>query len=120
MSKLRFDALRASMSRKPVKVKENSRRSAIYGSNVFSLPLMQTFLPNSTFKKLLVSIEKNQTISRDIADQIAVAMKDWSISKGVTHYTHWFQPLTGSTAEKHDAFFETTSSGLGIEQYSLK
>ena len=66
MSKLRFDALRASMSRKPVKVKENSRRSAIYGSNVFSLPLMQTFLPNSTFKKLLVSIEKNQTISRDI------------------------------------------------------
>ena len=117
MSKLRFDALRASMSRKPVKVKENSRRSAIYGSNVFSLPLMQTFLPNSTFKKLLVSIEKNQTISRDIADQIAVAMKDWSISKGVTHYTHWFQPLTGSTAEKHDAFFETTSSGLGIEQF---
>ena len=117
MSKLRFDALRASMSRKPVKVKENSRRSAIYGSNVFSLPLMQTFLPNSTFKKLLISIEKNQTISRDIADQIAVAMKDWSISKGVTHYTHWFQPLTGSTAEKHDAFFETTSSGLGIEQF---
>ena len=56
MSKLRFDALRASMSRKPVKVKENSRRSAIYGSNVFSLPLMQTFLPNSTFKKLLISI----------------------------------------------------------------
>ena len=117
MSKLRFDALRTSMSRKPVKVKENSRRSAIYGSNVFSLPLMQTFLPNSTFKKLLISIEKNQTISRDIADQIAVAMKDWSISKGVTHYTHWFQPLTGSTAEKHDAFFETTSSGLGIEQF---
>ena len=117
MSKLRFDALRTSMSRKPVRVKENSRRSAIYGSNVFSLPLMQTFLPNSTFKKLLISIEKNQTISRDIADQIAVAMKDWSISKGVTHYTHWFQPLTGSTAEKHDAFFETTSSGLGIEQF---
>ena len=117
MSKLRFDALKASMSRKPVKVNENSRRSTIYGSNVFSLPLMQTFLPNSTFKKLLISIEKNQTISRDIADQIAVAMKDWSISKGVTHYTHWFQPLTGSTAEKHDAFFETTSSGLGIEQF---
>jgi len=117
MSKLRFDALKASMSRKPVKVRENSRRSAIYGSNVFSLPLMQTFLPNSTFKKLLISIEKNQTISRDIADQIAVAMKEWSISKGVTHYTHWFQPLTGFTAEKHDAFFETTSSGLGIEQF---
>ena len=117
MSKLSFDALKASMSRKPVKVNENSRRSTIYGSNVFSLPLMQTFLPNSTFKKLLISIEKNQTISRDIADQIAVAMKDWSISKGVTHYTHWFQPLTGSTAEKHDAFFETTSSGLGIEQF---
>lgn len=117
MSTLRFDALKASMNRNPIKVDENSKRSLIFGTNVFSLPVMQSYLPKSTFSKLLTAIEKNQAISREIADQIAAAMKDWAISKGVTHYTHWFQPLTGSTAEKHDAFFEISSSGLVIEQF---
>ena len=123
MSKLRFDALKASMSRKPVKVNENSRRSTIYGSNVFSLPLMQTFLPNSTFKKLLISIEKNQTISRDIADQIAVAMKDWSISKGVTQYklisslgaTETY-PFIGSS----EIITDITSTGKTLEDNNLR
>ena len=117
MSTLRFDALKASMNRNPIKVAENSKRSLIFGTNVFGLPVMQSYLPKSTFAKLLTAIEKNQAISREIADQIATAMKDWAISKGVTHYTHWFQPLTGSTAEKHDAFFEISSSGLVIEQF---
>ena len=117
MSTLRFDALKASMNRNPIKVDENSKRSLIFGTNVFGLPVMQSYLPKSTFTKLLTAIEKNQTISREIADQIAAAMKDWAISKGVTHYTHWFQPLTGATAEKHDAFFEISSSGLVIEQF---
>jgi len=105
------------MNRNPIKVAENSKRSLIFGTNVFGLPVMQSYLPKSTFAKLLTAIEKNQAISREIADQIATAMKDWAISKGVTHYTHWFQPLTGSTAEKHDAFFEISSSGLVIEQF---
>ena len=117
MSTLRFDALKASMNRNPIKVDENTKRSLIFGTNVFGLPVMQSYLPKSTFTKLLTAIEKNQTISREIADQIAAAMKDWAISKGVTHYTHWFQPLTGATAEKHDAFFEISSSGLVIEQF---
>ena len=117
MSTLRFDALKASMNRNPIKVDENSKRSSIFGTNVFGLTVMQSYLPKSTFTKLLTAIEKNQTISREIADQIAAAMKDWAISKGVTHYTHWFQPLTGATAEKHDAFFEISSSGLVIEQF---
>ena len=117
MSKLRFDALKASMNRTPIKVIESTKRSSIFGTNVFTLPIMQSYLPKSTFKNLLTAIDKNQTINRDIADQIAVAMKDWAISKGVTHYTHWFQPLTGATAEKHDAFFEISSSGLVIEQF---
>ena len=117
MSTLRFDALKASMNRNPIKVDENSKRSLIFGTNVFGLTVMQSYLPKSTFKKLLTAIEKNQAISREIADQIAAAMKDWAISKGVTHYTHWFQPLTGATAEKHDAFFEISSSGLVIEQF---
>lgn len=117
MSTLRFDALKASMNRNPIKVDENSKRSLIFGTNVFGLSVMQSYLPKSTFTKLLTTIEKNQAISREIADQIAAAMKDWAISKGVTHYTHWFQPLTGATAEKHDAFFEISSSGLVIEQF---
>ena len=105
------------MNRNPIKVDENSKRSLIFGTNVFGLSVMQSYLPKSTFTKLLTTIEKNQAISREIADQIAAAMKDWAISKGVTHYTHWFQPLTGATAEKHDAFFEISSSGLVIEQF---
>lgn len=117
MSTLRFDALKASMNRSPIKVDENSKRSLIFGTNVFGLTVMQSYLPKSTFTRLLTAIEKNQAISREIADQIAAAMKDWAISKGVTHYTHWFQPLTGATAEKHDAFFEISSSGLVIEQF---
>ena len=117
MSTLRFDALKASMNRSPIKVDENSKRSLIFGTNVFGLNVMQSYLPKSTFTKLLTAIDKNQAISREIADQIAAAMKDWAISKGVTHYTHWFQPLTGATAEKHDAFFEISSSGLVIEQF---
>ena len=117
MSTLRFDALKASMNRNPIKVDENSKRSLIFGTNVFGLTVMQSYLPKSTFTKLLTAIEKNQAIGREIADQIAVSMKDWAISKGVTHYTHWFQPLTGATAEKHDAFFEISPSGLVIEQF---
>ena len=117
MSTLRFDALKTSMNRTPVKYDVDINRSSIYGSNVFDIHKMQNFLAKTTYKKLLETINKNHTIQRDVADQIAVAMKEWAISKGATHYTHWFQPLTGSTAEKHDAFFEITNSGQGIEQF---
>ena len=120
MSTLRFDALKTSMNRTPVKYDVDINRSSIYGSNVFDIHKMQNFLTKTTYKKLLETINKNHTIQRDIADQIAVAMKEWAISKGATHYTHWFQPLTGSTAEKHDAFFEITNSGQGIEQFEGK
>ena len=120
MSTLRFDALKTSMNRMPVKHDIDINRSSIYRSNVFDLNKMENFLAKTTFKKLLETINKNHTIERDIADQIAVAMKEWAISKGATHYTHWFQPLTGSTAEKHDAFFEITNSGQGIEQFEGK
>ncbi|MAR98612.1 MAG: glutamine synthetase type III [Formosa sp.] len=120
MSTLRFDALKTSMNRTPVKYDVDINRSSIYGSNVFDIHKMQNFLAKTTYKKLLETINKNHTIQRDIADQIAVAMKEWAISKDATHYTHWFQPLTGSTAEKHDAFFEITNSGQGIEQFEGK
>ena len=120
MSTLRFDALKTSMNRTPVKYDVDINRSSKYGSNVFDIHKMQNFLTKTTYKKLLETINKNHTIERDIADQIAVAMKEWAISKGATHYTHWFQPLTGSTAEKHDAFFEITNRGQGIEQFEGK
>ena len=117
MSTLRFHALKTSMNRIPVHVEENSKRSDLFGSNVFGFAAMRSSLPKATFKNLSKSIDKNQAIGRDIADQIATAMKEWAMAKGVTHYTHWFQPLTGATAEKHDAFFETIGSGGGIEQF---
>lgn len=117
MSTLRFHSLKASMDREPIIVNDDLTRSSIFGTNVFSLAVMQTYLSKSTYERLIFSVEKNQAIDRDIADQIASAMKQWSTSKGVTHYTHWFQPLTGNTAEKHDAFFETNDMNKGIEQF---
>ncbi len=117
MSTLRFHALKSSMNRTSISVQEDSKRSLVYGSNVFGNTAMRSSLPKATFKNLATAIEKNQTISRDIADQIATAMKEWAMAKGVTHYTHWFQPLTGATAEKHDAFFETVGPGEAIEQF---
>ena len=117
MSTLRFDALKASMNRGPIEVNEQSKRSQLFGANVFGFSAMETSLPKATYNNLLTAIEKNQTINRDIADQIANAMKEWALSKGATHYTHWFQPLTGATAEKHDAFFETTAPGQAIERF---
>jgi len=105
------------MNRASISVQEDSKRSIDYGSNVFGNAAMRSSLPKATYKNLATAIEKNQTISRDIADQIATAMKEWAMAKGVTHYTHWFQPLTGATAEKHDAFFETVGPGEAIEQF---
>jgi glutamine synthetase len=117
MSTLRFHALNESLNRKPLKIKENERRSAIFGSNVFNETTMRQTLTKDAYKGVNNAIEKGTKINRNIADQISSAMKDWALSKGVTHYTHWFQPLTGATAEKHDAFFETIDNGLAIEKF---
>jgi glutamine synthetase len=75
-------------------------------------------MPKEAFESVKNAIEKGEKINLSVADQVATAMKSWSISKGATHYTHWFQPLTGSTAEKHDGFFEPTSDGFAIEKFS--
>ena len=117
MSTLRFHALKESLNRKPLKVKEDTRRSEIFGANVFNQATMRQSLTKDAYKSVIAAIEKGSKIDRNIADQISSAMKDWALSKGVTHYTHWFQPLTGATAEKHDAFFETIGNGLAIEKF---
>ena len=117
MSTLRFHALKQSLDRTPTSVAKEAKRSEIFGANVFGFKTMQQFLTKEAFKSLMKAINKGDKISRSIADQIASSMKDWAMAKGVTHYTHWFQPLTGATAEKHDAFFETIGNGEALERF---
>jgi len=117
MSTLRFFAIKETLNRKPVEIREEKRRSEIFGQNVYDSKKMRQTLTDDAFKSLSNAINKGGKIDRAIADQIASAMKDWALSKGVTHYTHWFQPLTGATAEKHDAFFETIENNGSIEKF---
>ncbi|MBU2927384.1 glutamine synthetase III family protein [Winogradskyella psychrotolerans] len=117
MSTLRFHAVKASLKRKPIKIKEQKRRSEIFGENVFNEVSMRQYLTKTALNSVLEAIEKGTKINRLVADHISTGMKEWAISKGATHYTHWFQPLTGATAEKHDAFFETIGDGLAIEKF---
>nr|WP_299035492.1 glutamine synthetase III [uncultured Tenacibaculum sp.] len=111
MSVLRFSALQEILHRETVVVEENERRSELFGKNVFNEQAMRQHMTKEAYQSVMDAIEFGTKIDRTTADQIAVSMKDWALSKGATHYTHWFQPLTGSTAEKHDAFFETVDGG---------
>ncbi len=117
MSTLRFHALKESFAHKPIPVEETLKRSEIFGKNVFNENTMRQYLTKDAFIGVMSAIQDGSKIKRSIADQVASSMKDWALSKGVTHYTHWFQPLTGSTAEKHDAFFETIEGGMAIEKF---
>ncbi len=117
MSTLRFKALSETFNRKPVPVSEPERRSEIFGKNVFNEHAMRQYLTKDSFKSVMEAVVKGTKIDRNIADHISTGMKEWAINKGATHYTHWFQPLTGATAEKHDAFFETVEGGLAIEKF---
>ena len=111
MATLRFQALDKATSRKPVSFEETGRKSEIFGSNVFGDKAMRQFLTPDAYKAVKSAIELGTKIDRKIADYVAMGMKEWALTKNVTHYTHWFQPLTGTTAEKHDAFFETSMDG---------
>ena len=111
MATLRFQALDKATSRKPVSFEETARKSEIFGSNVFGDKAMRQFLTPDAYKAVKNAIEQGTKIDRKIADYVAMGMKEWALTKNVTHYTHWFQPLTGTTAEKHDAFFETSMDG---------
>lgn len=119
MSNLRFQSVEAAASRKNASLKvETKKATEIYGKNVFSIAKMKEYLPKNSYKELAQAIEEGSAISRDLAEHISQAMKSWSLSNGATHYTHWFQPLTGSTAEKHDAFFEPDDNGEAIEKFT--
>jgi glutamine synthetase len=117
MSTLRFHAIKESMTRKPVFIEEKERRSSIFGANVFNEASMRQYLTKEAYKSVMDAVQYGTKIDRIVADHISTGMKEWAISKGATHYTHWFQPLTGATAEKHDAFFETIGNGLAIEKF---
>ena len=117
MATLRFRAINEALNRKPIPVEEPARRSAIFGKNVFNELAMRQFLSKDSYNSVIDATVNGSKINRNIADHISTGMKEWAITKGATHYTHWFQPLTGSTAEKHDAFFETTEDGQAIEKF---
>lgn len=92
----------------------------IFGANVFNDEAMQVYLPKAVFKKLKKTIEDGLELDNDIADSVAHGMKAWAIDRGATHYTHWFQPLTGVTAEKHDSFISAPKNGKVIMEFSAK
>ncbi len=101
MSTLRFNAIEASNNRKPLEIKIPKKLSQLFNENVFSEDTMREYLSKDAFNEIKSAKLKGTKIQRELAEQIAVALKDWALSKGATHYTHWFQPLTGITAEKH-------------------
>lgn len=111
MSTFRFSALKETAGRKPVFVEKLEKKSIIFGNNVFNDKAMRQFLTPDAYKAVQSAIQHGTKIDRNIAEYVAMGMKEWALNKGVTHYTHWFQPLTGTTAEKHDAFFETSMDG---------
>ena len=121
MSKMRFFALKELMNRKPIEVNLPSKNlSDYYSSLVFDKKTMQEYLPKEAYTAVVEASENGKPISRDKADLIANAMRNWAKGFGVTHYTHWFQPLTDGTAEKHDGFIDFSSQGDVIERFSGK
>ena len=117
MPTLRFHAIKETFHHKPVHIDEPPRRSEVFGKNVFNEIAMRQYLTKDSFRSVMDAVENGTKIDRSVADHISTGMKEWAISKGATHYTHWFQPLTGATAEKHDAFFETLGDGSAIEKF---
>ncbi|WP_297978631.1 glutamine synthetase III [uncultured Capnocytophaga sp.] len=117
MTPLRFNALAEAQRKVPVVVTESSKRSELFASHVFNEKAMRAVMTREAFEAVMQAIHSGVKIERSMADQVAIAMRDWAMSKGATHYTHWFQPLTGGTAEKHDAFFEPIGRDQAIEKF---
>lgn len=121
MTYTRFDAVEEAFMRPPVEaVPPASATSEYFGCNVFNRKNMRKYLSADTRQKVYESIEQGVTLQRDIAEQVAAGMKRWAMDMGATHYTHWFQPLTGGTAEKHDSFAEPYGKGESIEEFTGK
>ena len=122
---LRLNAITDILNRVPKKFDpprdESGKRQKIsefYGQNTFDIPKMKDKLPKDVYKKLLSTIQTGQRLDIEVANVVAQSVKEWAMQKGVTHYTHWFQPQTGLTAEKHDAFITTEADGTVLEKFS--
>ncbi len=117
MATFRFIALEKTLERKAVEVQYPSKVSDYYGSMTFNQSVMHEYLTEEAYHAVISAIETGESIERKVTDQVASAMKAWAMAKGATHYTHWFHPLTGSTAEKHDAFINPLSNGKALEHF---
>ena len=118
MATIRFKALEALMTRQPQLIEQPDKKTSEYfAESVFDKRKMKEYLSKEAYDTVIDAIDNGTKIPRRIADQVSSGMKAWALSKGVTHYTHWFHPLTGSTAEKHDAFFEPTTTDGVIESF---
>ncbi|MGE5424009.1 MAG: glutamine synthetase III [Syntrophothermus sp.] len=118
MENIRFRALESAMNRQSREVSyPHDKASGYFGELTFNKPAMREYLTEEAYSQVISSIETGVRIDRRIADQVAAGLKAWAIAKGATHYTHWFLPLTGSTAEKHDAFVDPIEGGKGIENF---
>ena len=121
MSKLRFRVVEKAFHKKPIEVTPPSERpSEYFAKYVFNREKMFKYLPSKVYAKLIDVIDNGAALDRSIADEVAAGMKKWAVELGVTHYTHWFQPLTEGTAEKHDAFVEHDGKGGMLEEFSGK
>lgn len=117
MQSLRFKAIDNLGSNPEVSVKGSTKITGIFGENVFTLKTARQFLSDEAYKSLLASIKSGKKIDRTMGNSIANGLRAWAETKGVTHYTHWFQPLTDLSAEKHDSFFTLKSDGTPIEEF---
>ena len=121
MQTLRFQVVGEAFKKKPLAVETPSERpSEYYGCKVFNREKMYKYLPKDVYEKMVDVIDNGARLERDIADAVAAGMKQWATENGVTHYTHWFQPLTEGTAEKHDSFVEHDGKGGMVEEFSGK
>ncbi len=121
MSNLRFQVVEEAFKKKPLEVETPKERPYEYfGKNVFNREKMYKYLPKDVYEKLIDVIDNGTRLDRSIADAVAAGIKQWAVENGVTHYTHWFQPLTEGTAEKHDSFIEHDFKGGMVEEFSGK
>ena len=120
MSRLRFDAIESAFSKKPLKVESQGRPTEFFACNVFNKAKMYKYLPLAVYNKMVEVMEGREQLDDAIIPDVAVGMRKWAIDMGATHYTHWFSPLTGTTAEKHDGFIDLDGKGGVIEDFSAK
>ncbi|MCC7506854.1 MAG: glutamine synthetase III, partial [Saprospiraceae bacterium] len=123
MSTTRFQALQTIENRLeslPLDLGESHGETiaSYFGENVFHEEAMKKYLPENAYLMVKAATQSGQKLSREVADTVAAGMKEWAQDKGCTHFAHWFQPLTGKTAEKHDSFFTMTHDGRVIEEFT--